>query len=334
MVPTEDLLVGDDQGIVYFFSVEWPDRWEVERFNWPGVMRLRAKISVHSQQICGLAWSANGSLFATGGNDNLCYCFESSKIINARGPVGSRRRGPLAVDVERGVVDASIRTRWPPYHINFDEPWTTEPDRTEVRRTSTDSVPHFGEGDHKQRWTHGAAVKAIAFCPWQEGLLATGGGSNDKCIHFYHSTTGTALATISVSAQVTGLIWSTTAREIAATFGYTQPEHPMRIAVFAWPACTQVASIPWAGNHRALYAVPYPSLRRPATAAAEDRRTGSVTTAPPVGSIVVAASDGSVKFHEIWPTGGRSAVGGVGMLGGSAILDCLEGIDPEGDVIR
>lgn len=87
-------------------------------------------------------------------------------------------------------------------------------------------------------------MKAIAFCPWREGLVATGGGSHDKCIHFFHTTSGVALATIAVHAQVTSLIWSTTRREIAATFGYAQPEHPYRIAVFSWPKCRQVAAIP------------------------------------------------------------------------------------------
>ncbi len=52
------------------------------------------------------------------------------------------------------------------------------------------------------------------------------------------------------------------------------------------------------------------------------------------GGIVVAASDDSIKFHEVWRTSGRSAVGGLGMLAGSEVLESLEGIHKEGDVIR
>lgn len=37
--------------------------------------------------------------------------------------------------------------------------------------------------------THTSAVKAIAWCPWQLSLLATGGGSHDRQIHFWNSTT-------------------------------------------------------------------------------------------------------------------------------------------------
>ncbi|KAF7549964.1 hypothetical protein G7Z17_g6026 [Cylindrodendrum hubeiense] len=197
----------------------------------------------------------------------------------------------------------------------------------ETFRSSLDSLRHLGSGLERHRWVHGAAVKAIAFCPWRRGLIATGGGSNDKCIHFFHTTSGTALATISVSAQVTSLIWSTTRREIAATFGYAQPEHPYRIAIFSWPECKQVAAIPWEGELRALYAIPYP--RGPGYRM--NQKSGS---AGQEGCIVVASSDKSVKFHEVWSRERGATVGGRGMLGGSDILEGLEGIDKEGDVIR
>jgi hypothetical protein len=116
---------------------------------------------------------------------------------------------------------------------------------------------------HAFSFHHSAAVKAIAFAPWQPTLLATGGGSNDRQIHFHHTGSGATLAVINVFAQVTSLIWSTTRREIVATFGYAQPEHDIRIAVFSWPSCECVVSIPWERKlngeiGRALWAIPYP----------------------------------------------------------------------------
>lgn len=40
---------------------------------------------------------------------------------------------------------------------------------------------------------HNAAVKAIAWSPHQHGLLASGGGTADRCIRFWNSATNTAL---------------------------------------------------------------------------------------------------------------------------------------------
>jgi hypothetical protein len=116
-------------------------------------------------------------------------------------------------------------------------------------------------GMHSRLFLHSAAVKALAFAPWQPSLLATGGGSNDRQIHFFHTGTSAVLTLINVFAQVTGLIWSTAKREICATFGYAQPEHKVRIAGLAWPSCECVISIPREGRiverevPRALWAI-------------------------------------------------------------------------------
>lgn len=129
---------------------------------------------------------------------------------------------------------------------------------------------------HKRSFYHSAAVKAIAYAPWQPTLLATGGGSNDRQIHFHHTESGTTLAVINVFAQVTSLSWSRTSREIVATFGYAQPEHDIRIAVFAWPSCECVVSIPWERKAngeigRALWAIPYPGGPNDAAPAKESQ---------------------------------------------------------------
>lgn len=106
-------------------------------------------------------------------------------------------------------------------------------------------VMAISPGRQKHLFTLNAAVKAIAFAPWQSTLVAAGGGSNDRCIHFFHALSGARLATIDCHAQVTSLVWSESRREIAATFGFAQPEHPYRVAVFSWPGCKRVVGIPW-----------------------------------------------------------------------------------------
>lgn len=243
---------------------------------------------------------------------------------------------------------------------------TDHPDHVQCNGPSSPPLPPVKTWQTSvalQIWHHLAAVKAIAFCPWRPHLLATGGGSNDKMIHFFHTTSGAALATISVSAQVTSLVWSTTRREIAATFGYAQPDHAIRIAVFSWPDCQMVGNVKWDGEHRALFSVLYPGGPAPislpiafdvkncgvrAGGPTADTTPGESSTAAGTtdsqvrrkkereGCLIVAASDKSVKFHEIWGTGRSNftTASAPGVLGGSDILEMAEGIDKEGDVIR
>jgi WD40 repeat protein len=268
-------------------------------------MILLARITVHTQQICGLAWSPDGDFFATGGNDNACCLFEAKNLIKKSSVVGEQDD---EVSEEPVIGVNGVRSGF-------------------MIQPGSGRTCFVGAGREKHRWTHGAAVKAIAFCPWQRGLIATGGGSNDRCIHFYHTFSGACLATINVAAQVTSLIWSTTRREIAATFGYASPDHPYRIAVFSWPGCRQVVSIPWASEMRALYAIAYPGGPNETNT----RKTGSCSRTAEEGCIVIASSDESVKFHEVWSEAKGAVGGNKGMLGGSDILESLEGIDKEGN---
>jgi WD40 repeat protein len=47
---------------------------------------------------------------------------------------------------------------------------------------------------------HTAAVKAIAWSPHQHGLLASGGGTADRCIRFWNTTTAAKLSNIDTGA--------------------------------------------------------------------------------------------------------------------------------------
>ncbi|RMZ91629.1 hypothetical protein DV736_g1121, partial [Chaetothyriales sp. CBS 134916] len=317
-IPSEDLLVGDDSGRIYYYSVEWP---EFEA----GAMVLLVKLDAHSQNICGLAWSPLGDTFVSGGNDNIALLFKAETVLKQDdqrdGPIpklgGPNSQSPASRQQQR-IMPAGLIT--PPAsptrdyiqgsHPNLDlfelpgraasrhglafSPPLLPHNVMSNRRVSFPLSPpppsirelggsRSGQGYdgrvlqnglaspgiagkmnlHSVSFYHSAAVKAIAFAPWQPSLLATSGGSNDRQIHFHHANSGCNLAVINVFAQVTSLTWSTTRREIVATFGYAQPDHEIRVAVFAWPSCECVVSIPWERKvngeiGRALWAIPYP----------------------------------------------------------------------------
>jgi cell division cycle protein 20 (cofactor of APC complex) len=101
-------------------------------------MNLVSIFEGHSQEVCGLKWSSDGKLLASGGNDNLLNIWEAS---NSNAPKHS-----------------------------FDH--------------------------------HQAAVKALAWCPFQSNLLASGGGTADRCIRFWNTSTGSCINCIDTKSQV------------------------------------------------------------------------------------------------------------------------------------
>ncbi|KAF2162382.1 hypothetical protein M409DRAFT_69260 [Zasmidium cellare ATCC 36951] len=308
-VTTEELLVGDEVGNVYYYSIEWPSPDDRDLFDWHGSMTLLARMSCHTQQICGITWSKDGDLFATGGNDNQLLLFETKKLF-AKGRNDSTHQ-PSTVRVRNGSSQGSHNV------------------------AGQGGVLAITPGQHKHLFTLNAAVKAIAFASWQSSLLAAGGGSNDRCIHFFHALSGATLATIDCHAQVTSLVWSSKRKEIAATFGFAQPDHPYRVAVFSWPSCQRVVGIPWWSEERALYGVAYPGGPSGGPTAVHDRRRQQVDAegrpwhgrrTRDEGCLVIATSNASIKFHEIWPEKiekrGRDGLSsGRGLLGGSVILE-------------
>ncbi|KAF2236505.1 WD40 repeat-like protein [Viridothelium virens] len=360
LVNHEELLVGDEVGHVYLYKIEWPSERDRNLFGYPGAMNLIARLAVHDQQICGLAWSASGHLFATGGNDNTCCLFEIRKILASHQAPHSQKTD--------GSTDSTPSSPLSTYHHPTSSSLPTTPPfgLTPTRRTL---IPGHGAvlalrpGLQTHTFRLQAAIKALAFAPWSSSLLAAGGGSNDRCIHFFETRSGATLARIDCAAQVTGLLWATTRREICASFGFAScPEHSVRLAVFRWPGCEQVVAVPWWDECRALCVVGYPGGPGTGMTAGSGGKKGKGKGkgrdekgkgkgkgkgkegdiwgkgTRSEGCVVVATSDASIKFHEVWcePKGSKE-IGGrsrQGLLGGSKILESLHGVDESDTVIR
>jgi len=148
------------------------------------------------------------------------------------------------------------------------------------------------------KWTkrnHTAAVKAVAWCPWQPALLATGGGTGDATINIWNSTTGARIQTTKTPAQVTSIRFSPHRKEFVSTHGL--PTNA--IMVHAYPSMETVAEIRDAHDARVLYNA----------------------LAPDGEMIVTAAADENLKFWKIWEAPPKKKVEkNRGMLNSDSIL--------------
>lgn len=52
--------------------------------------------------------------------------------------------------------------------------------------------------------TVGFDLKALAWCPWQPHLLASGGGTADRHIRFWNCSTGQCVDSVDTKSQVSG----------------------------------------------------------------------------------------------------------------------------------
>lgn len=86
---------------------------------------------------------------------------------------------------------------------------------------------------------HQAAVKALAWCPWQSHILASGGGTADRSIKFWNCNTGACLNSVDTRSQVCSLLWSTVYKEIVSGHGYAQNQ----LIIWKYPRMTKVTEL-------------------------------------------------------------------------------------------
>ncbi|KIW70288.1 hypothetical protein PV04_02573 [Phialophora macrospora] len=121
------------------------------------------------------------------------------------------------------------------------------------------AAPKFAKKNHR------AAVKALSWCPWQLNLLATGGGSYDRHIHFWNTTTGARVNSIDTGSQVTSLKWSNHYRELVSSSGF--PDNSL--SIWSYPTLVRNVEIP-AHETRVLHSCLSPDGQMLATAAADE----------------------------------------------------------------
>lgn len=112
-----------------------------------------------------------------------------------------------------------------------------------------------------QKTAHKAAIKALAWCPWQSNLLATGGGSNDRHIHFWNTTSGARVNSIDTGSQVTSLRWSLGYKELVSSSGF--PDNSL--SIWSYPTLVKNVEIP-AHESRVLHSCLSPDGQMLATA--------------------------------------------------------------------
>ena len=128
---------------------------------------------------------------------------------------------------------------------------------------------------------HKAAVKAIAWSPHQSGLLASGGGTADRCIKFWNTKAGVEVNSIDTGSQVCNLMWSKSSNEIVSTHGYSDN------AIVVWK---------------------YPSLKKMATLTGHSLRVLYLAMSPDSETVVTGAGDETLRFWKLFPKTNKQSV--------------------------
>ncbi|KAH8112980.1 WD40-repeat-containing domain protein [Phellopilus nigrolimitatus] len=203
---------------------------------------LRTYLQAHAQRIGVLAWNAH--ILSSGSRDRMVHQWDvresgtmpfrqrcglkwsgggpqNAMLASGSGSSLSGGRATIASVTGASVADPGMSTGASGSH---------ERDGRRAGRPATVEVPR----------AHTAAVKALAWDPHMSGILAMGGGTQDKTIRFWNMFNGTMLNDLDTGSQ------------LVSTHGFLSATAQNQICIWKYPSLDMVASLT-GHTHRVLY---------------------------------------------------------------------------------
>ncbi|KAK0577783.1 hypothetical protein LWI29_000046 [Acer saccharum] len=225
-------------------------------------------VNIDDQLVTSVSWAPDGRRIAIGWNNSQVQIWDSSanrKLRTMRGghtsEVGSLAWNNQILttgDMDGNIVNNDVRIRdhvVETYRGHTQEvcglKWS--PSGQQLASGGNDNLLHIWDNRKSTQWLHRleehtSAVRALAWCPFQGNLLATGGGDGDGCIKFWNTHTGACLNSIDTTlnsvedtgSQVCALLWNNNERELLSSHGgFTQNQ----LTLWKYPSMVKTAEL-------------------------------------------------------------------------------------------
>ncbi|XP_072986074.1 B-type cell cycle switch protein ccs52A-like [Typha latifolia] len=243
--------------------------------------------------VCSVGWAQRGTHLAVGTNQGKVQIWDAARCRRIRTMESHRLRvGALAWSsslLSSGSRDKTILQRDIRAQEDFVSKLTGHKSEVCGLKWSFDNRELASGGNDNRLFVwnqhstqpvlkyceHTAAVKAIAWSPHLHGLLASGGGTADRCIRFWNTTTNTHLSCMDTGSQVCNLVWSKNVNELVSTHGYSQNQ------IIVWR---------------------YPTMAKLATLTGHTFRVLYLAISPDGQTIVTGAGDETLRFWNVFPS--------------------------------
>ncbi|XP_041979792.1 cell division cycle protein 20 homolog [Aricia agestis] len=217
-----------------------------------------------SETVCSVQWvQGGGSHLAVGTSSAITELWDCEKIKRLRAMDGHTARvGSLAWNlyvVSSGSRDGQIvhhDVRQRDHAVATISAHTQEicglkwsPDGKYLASGGNDNLLNIwplAQGHHYSQTQylysfnqHLAAVKGLAWCPWNSSILASGGGTADRTIRIWNVNTGANINTVDTKSQVCSIVWSTHYKELVSGHGYANNQ----LVIWRYPTMARTAEL-------------------------------------------------------------------------------------------
>lgn len=219
------------------------------------------KMDGHSDRVGALSW--NRHILSSGGRDNL--------IVNHDVRIAEHKTATLSSHTQEVCGLA-----WSPDGMTLASGANDNKLCLWDAAASSSSRPRYELTDHQ------AAVKALAWSPHERNLLATGGGTADRCIKFWNTQSGSLLQSVDTGSQVCALKWNPYEKEILSSHGFARNQ----LCLWKYPTMAKVKEL---DGHTA--------------------RVLHMAVSPDGSSVVSAAADETLRFWEVFAPPAKAHAG-------------------------
>lgn len=199
--------------------------WDVSRMR-----RLRTMRS-HTSRVGALAW--NNHLVSSGCRDGAIHHNDVrvarhhvATLVGHTQEVCGLKWNSTGTQLASGANDNTVRV------------WDHQPQQLQHSAAAYGESPAIITPKHTFT-AHTAAVKALAWCPWQSNLLATGGGTADRFLRFWNTSSGTCVNAVDTKSQVCSIVWNPHDKELLTSHGFSQNQ----LTVWKYPSLVRMAEL-------------------------------------------------------------------------------------------
>uniref|UniRef100_A0A3P9N3Q3 Cell division cycle 20 homolog n=1 Tax=Poecilia reticulata TaxID=8081 RepID=A0A3P9N3Q3_POERE len=229
-----------------------------------GDITLLLTMERQQDYICSLSWTKEGSYLAVGTSDCKVQLWDVENQKRLRSMISHTAR-VSSLSWNDYILSSGSRSgyihhhdvRVPNHHISTLSGHSQEvcglkwsPDGRYLASGGNDNLvclwPRVQEGSSnsdgqliRRLSEHQGAVKALAWCPWQSNILASGGGTSDRHIRIWNVNSGSCVNSLDTQSQISSLVFAPNYKELVSAHGFAHHN----VAIWKYPSLCKVSEL-------------------------------------------------------------------------------------------
>uniref|UniRef100_A0A4W5LZQ4 Cell division cycle 20 homolog n=1 Tax=Hucho hucho TaxID=62062 RepID=A0A4W5LZQ4_9TELE len=214
-----------------------------------GDIVLLMKMEREEDYICSVSWIKEGNLLAIGTSDCKVQLWDVENQKHLRS-MASHTARVASLSWNNHVLSSGSRSGHIHHHDVRVEvcglKWS--PDGRYLASGGNDNLVYVwpgvqdgsGQGSSSVHCfsEHQGAVKALAWCPWQPNILASGSGTSDRHICIWNINSGSCISGLD-TVSVSSLMFAPNYKELVSSHGYAHDN----VVIWKYPSLTKVAEL-------------------------------------------------------------------------------------------